>query len=314
MDRARNVTHEAIGAECRFGESVSNPDTARASVVSFSYGLALLASVFYGAADFTGGVAARRGHPVAVTAFSGLGALAVLAVGFLFIRGTPVPADYGWAVATGACGAAGATLIYYSLSLGIVSLAAPVFCTVGLALPVFVGIALGERPAPTAWVGIALVGLAIPLLAQTGSHEGAPARAHVRKVLLVSILAGVAIGFFLVFVSRIGAHAGLVPLVVARVVSVVVLAAIVVAQGRSVLPPPAARGVALGAGALDSAANLSFWLAVQGGNLAVISALISLSPATAVMLARVLHGERWTWMQVAGLVVALLAGVAISLG
>jgi len=46
----------------------------------------------------------------------------------------------------------------------------------------------------------------------------------------------------------------------------------------------------------------------------VISALSSLSPATAVMLARVLHGERWTWMQVAGLVVALGAGVAISLG
>jgi drug/metabolite transporter (DMT)-like permease len=282
--------------------------------VSIPYGLALLASIFYGAADFTGGVAARRGPAVAVTAFSGLGALAVLAVGFLFIRGMPVPADFGWAVATGVCGAAGATLIYHSLSLGIVSLAAPVFCTVGLALPVLVGVALGERPAPIAWVGIALVGLAIPLLSATGSHEGAPARSHVRKVLLVSVAAGSVIGFFLVFVSRIGAHAGLVPLVVARVVSVVLLVAIVVARRLPVLPPPAARGVALGAGALDSVANLAFWLAVQGGNLAVISALISLSPATAVMLARVLHGERWTWMQVAGLVVALGAGVAISLG
>lgn len=282
--------------------------------MNFSYLLALLASVFFGSADFAGGVAARRGHAVAVTAFSGLGALAVLAVGFLFIDGTPRPADFGWAVATGVCGAAGATLIYHALSLGIVSLASPVLCMVGLAIPVLVGLALGERPGLPAWIGIGLVGVAIPLLAQTGSHEGAPARAHVRKVLAFSIAAGLAAGSFLVCISRIGSHAGLVPLVVARSVSVVLLAGIVIAQGRQLLPPRDARTPSLGAGALDSAANLAFWLAVQGGNLAVMSALISLSPATTVLLARVFHGERWTRLQVVGLVLALVAGVAISLG
>jgi len=282
--------------------------------MNFSYLLALIASALFGSADFAGGVAARRGHAAAVTAFSGLGALAVLAVGFLFVRGVPAPSDFGWAAATGVCGAAGATLIYHALSLGIVSLASPVLCMVALALPVLVGLGLGERPGLPAWVGIALVCVAIPLLAQTGSHEGAPTRVHVRRVLLVSVAAGLAAGLFLVCISRIGSHAGLWPLVVARSVSVVLLVALVTAQRRSVFPPPEAQIVALGAGALDSTANLSFWVAVQGGNLAVVSALISLAPATTVLLARVLQGERWTRLQVLGLVIALIAGVAISLG
>lgn len=282
--------------------------------MNVSYLLALLASVFFGGADFTGGDAARKGDAVAVTAFSGLGALAVLAIGFLFLHGTPRPADFGWAVATGVCGAAGATLIYHALSLGIVSMASPVLAMVGLAVPVLVGLVLGERPGLPAWIGIGLVAVAIPLLAQTGSHAGAPGRAHVRRVLLVSIAAGLAAGLFLVCISRIGTHAGLIPLVVTRSVSVVLLALIVLVKRHPLLPPPSSRGLALGAGALDSSANLAFWIAVQGGNLAVVSALVSLSPATTVLLARFFHGERWTRLQVIGLVLAIVAGVAISLG
>src|SRR5258705_12850050 len=101
--RAANLARDDPAYEIRFGESEAHADTARTIFMNISYLLALIASALFGSADFAGGVAARRGYAAAVTAFSGLGALAVLAVGFLFIRGTPTPSDFGWAVATGVC-------------------------------------------------------------------------------------------------------------------------------------------------------------------------------------------------------------------
>jgi drug/metabolite transporter (DMT)-like permease len=70
----------------------------------------------------------------------------------------------------------------------------------------------------------------------------------------------------------------------------------------------------LTAGALDSSANLAFVLAVQRAPLVLVSALVALAPAATVLLARLTLGERWTAAQVAGLVLALVAGVCISIG
>ncbi len=276
--------------------------------------LGALASLCYGSGDFAGGVAARRAPAIVITCFSGLGALAVLVLGLALTRGTPTPADLAWGAAAGACGAAGATLIYWALALGPVSLASPLVCIIALVLPVLVGVALGERPTPRAWTGVALAVLAIPLLAQTGTHAAAPSRAHVRRTMVVATAAGLVAGAFLVCVARVGTHAGMGPLVLARSVSVAILAVLVLAQRRPLLPAAAARGPALAAGALDSTANVAFWFAVQGGNLALVAALVSLAPATTVVLARLFQGERWTAAQAWGLGVALSAGTLISLG
>lgn len=283
-------------------------------MIPFAYLVAAFASILYGSADYGGAMAARRAHAAAVTAFSGLGAIVVLLLGLLVTRGTPVSHDWAWAAATGVVGAAGATLIYYALALGPLSLASPVLCITALALPVIVGVALGERPGALAWIGVALAALAIPLLSQTGSHAEAPSRSHVRRTLFFSLLGGLASGGFLVCLSRIGPHAGLAPLVLTRGVSIVILAAITRIVRVPLLPPPSARGLAFATGMLDSAANVAFWFAVQGGRLALVSAIVSLAPATTVLLARMLLRERWTPAQAWGLGVALTAGVCISLG
>lgn len=283
-------------------------------MIPFAYLVASAASIFYGSADFAGGIAARRGHAAAVTALSGVGAIVVLLAGMLVTRGAPTPGDFAWAAATGVAGAAGATLIYYALALGPVTVASPVLCITALALPVIVGVVLGERPGPLAWAGVALAVLAIPLLAQTGIHPDAPSRGHVRRTLWFALLAGLAAGTFLVGLSRIGRDAGLLPLVVTRGVSIAILVAITAMMRRPLLPPRPARGMALAAGALDSVANVAFWFAVQGGRLALVSAIVSLAPATTVLLARATLRERWTAAQTWGLGVALAAGVCISLG
>jgi len=279
-----------------------------------AYLLAAFSSVLYGSADFTGGFAAKRAPALIVTWVSAFAALAVLVLALPFVHGAPGGADWAWGAAAGACGAAGATLIYYSLALGPVSVASPIFCVVGLSVPVVVGVALGERPTTLAWFGVALAVVSIPPLSWTHSGEGAHTPAHIRRTVLVAIGTGLIVGWFLVFVARISAGAGFMPLVLARGVAIVVLSIIALALRLPLRPPAGATLVASAAGALDSAANVVYFLAVAGAPMALVSAIVSLAPATTVLLARGVLRERWSVPQRWGLALALAAGACISLG
>jgi drug/metabolite transporter (DMT)-like permease len=279
-----------------------------------AYALAGVGSVLFGAADFCGGVAARRAPAVAVTVLSGFAAIAVLLAGVPIDPGVVRAPDMAWAAGAGAFGGIGAALIYRALAIGPVSVASPVLCLVGLALPVIVGIALGERPAPVAILGLALVPLAIVLLARSSGESEAADRGRVRRVLVPSILAGLACGVFLTCFGRIQEGAGLWPLVLARVIGVATLIAWSLAQRAPLMPAAPARAIALLAGVLDSLANVAYVVAVQRGTLSLVAAIVSLAPATAVLLARVLLGERWSPAQRVGLIAALGAGACISLG
>jgi drug/metabolite transporter (DMT)-like permease len=104
------------------------------------------------------------------------------------------------------------------------------------------------------------------------------------------------------------------PLVVARLAGMAVLLVVLLARRAAPWPGPAALGLTLSAGALDSLANLAFVHAAQRGSLALVSALVSLSPATAVLLGRFVLGERWSRAQRVGLVLALVSGALIAVG
>jgi drug/metabolite transporter (DMT)-like permease len=249
-----------------------------------------------------------------VTLLSGVAALAVLFLGLPMTPGVIRASDLGWASAAGACGGVGAMLIYRAMALGPVSVASPVLCVVGLALPVLVGVALGERPTPLAVAGLALAPAAIVLLAQTGFGLTADERARVRRVLGPAVAAGLAAGGFLVFFGRVQAGAGLWPLILARALGMAVLAVGILASRKAFVPPRAVWTIALGAGALDSLANVCYVAGVQRGSMALVAALVSLSPATAVLLARFVLRERMSRPQQAGFALALVAGALIATG
>jgi drug/metabolite transporter (DMT)-like permease len=282
--------------------------------VNPSYAVAALSSVLFGAADLAGGIAAKRANAMLVTFTSGFAAVAIMLVGLPFVRGTPTSADLLWGVAAGLCGAAGATLIYLSLALGPVSVASPVFCVIGLSTPVLAGVLMGERPSPIAWGGVALALLSLPPLAASGEEATPEQRAHLRRTFLVATAAGLIVGGFLICIARVGASAGLVPLLVARGAALAAFALVFVVTRRPFVMPAGPRATALAAGALDACANVSYWIAVQSAPMALVAAIVSLAPATTVLLGRWLLHEPWTRMQQFGLALALIAGVLISTG
>jgi len=65
--------------------------------------------------------------------------------------------------------------------------------------------------------------------------------------------------------------------------------------------------MAYGAGALDTAANVTMLAAIRIGPLAVASVLGSLYPVATILLARAVLGERLRGIQRAGVALALVA-------
>jgi drug/metabolite transporter (DMT)-like permease len=279
--------------------------------VSAAYLIAALGSVLYGGADFCGGFAARRSSALAVTFLSGFAGLAVLFLGMPLAPGVTRASDLLWGAAGGVFGGMGAMLVYRALAIGPVSVASPIFSVTGLALPVIVGIGLGERPSWIALCGLALTPVAIVLLGR-GGPPGAPH--DPRRAVIPSLTAGAVLGVFLVFLGRIERGADLWPLVVARSSGLACLLAALWWRREPVLPAAPARGMALATGGLDSLANLAYVTAVQRGSLSLVAALVSLAPATTVLLGRAVFAERWSAPQRAGLLVALAAGACISVG
>ena len=137
-----------------------------------AYFTAALASVFYGSADFCGGIGARRAPLATVTFFAWIAGLTVLLIGLPFVGGVTRAGDLGWGALGGVAGAFGAALLYRALAIGPVGVASPIFCIVGMAMPALVGIVLGERPHLPGVAGLLLTPLAILLLTREDRHGG----------------------------------------------------------------------------------------------------------------------------------------------
>jgi uncharacterized membrane protein len=276
--------------------------------------LALASAAFYGAADFIGGMTARRAATMAIVLLSQAAGLALVVV-MVALLGTPVPGthDWVWGALAGVAGGGGVALLYRALAIGVMSLVAPVTAVCAVAVPVVVAVLwLDERPTWQATLGIALALLAVALVSQGGdSHGKDPSRAPRRRGLGLAIVSGIAIGLFFLALARTTDEAGLWPLVFARISSVGLFGALI-AMSRTTLSMAGNTALlAVGGGVLDMLANLLYLLASRQGPLTLVVTLSSLYPASTVLLARFVLHERLTPRQWIGVGMALLAIVAI---
>jgi uncharacterized membrane protein len=273
--------------------------------------LALLSALVWGASDFCGGLASRRSSAYAIVIGSQAIGLVALAVVIPLVGGSATPADLGWGAAAGVCGSVGLVVFYRAMAGGVMSVIAPVTSVCAAAVPVLAGLAIGERIGVAAAVGIVLALVAVVLVASEG---GLRALRSVRPATLgPPLFAGTMFGLFFVLLHRTGPGAGLWPLVAARLVSVLLVGAVVLLRRDRLRVSRAALLPLVLAGVGDMAGNALFLLASQRGDLSITGVLASLYPASTVLLAQLVLRERLARSQTAGLATAAAAVVLIAL-
>lgn len=289
--------------------------------------LGLAAALVYGAADFTGGLATKRTHALAVVVLSQVAGLAVLLVALpLTTDGAPAGADLARGAVAGVGGGAGVALLYRGLAVGRMSVVAPITAVGAAALPLLWGLAAGERPSPWGLAGVVLALVAVVLVsAAQGSEPGAVAgagpgagavvraRMRVGPGVVEAVLAGLGFGAFFIVLEGTSADAGLWPLLGART-SILVAGAAALATRTSLRPAPGQLGRIALAGVLDMGANVLYLLASRQGLLSLVAVTVSLYPATTVLLARFVLGERLGGAQRIGLALAAAGVGLIALG
>ena len=275
--------------------------------------IALLSAAAYGAADFLGGIATQRSNTLAVVIISQAAGLALLAMVIAFLPGSyPDARDIAWGLIAGAAGGSGVALLYRALAIGPMSVVAPLTAVCAALIPVAAGIALGERLSLMRGVAVVLALAAIVLVAQE------PRRAQAVAVrwdgLRMALGAGVLIGLFLAALARTSPESGLWPLIPARAASIAIFGMAALARRHSVFIPAPVLPAAIGGGALDMLANALYLIAVQRGPLTLVAPLASLYPASTILLAAAVLGERLSAVQVAGIACAVVATALLVSG
>jgi drug/metabolite transporter (DMT)-like permease len=258
-------------------------------------------------------VASRRAPAVLVVLVSQVVGLALaLSVAVGTDQAFPGPASLAWAAGAGLVGVLGLVAFYQALALGRMGIVAPVAGVLGASLPVLVGIVTQGLPSALQAVGIVLAVASVALVSRPGDEAPGP---QDRRALALAIIAGVGFGLYITSMQRAGDASIPWLLSMSRAASIIAIL-VVIAIVRPRLPVGDRRWLGLSAvvGVFDVVGNGLFVASTQTGRLAIAAVTSSLYPVMTVVLARVVLGERFARIHVAGIVVAMIAIAAITAG
>jgi drug/metabolite transporter (DMT)-like permease len=194
---------------------------------------------------------------------------------------------------------------FAALGAGPISVVSPLAAVLNAAVPVAVGVALGERPGQAASVGVVLALVAVLLVSREAAVDGVTPYRFTPKVAWLTVVAGSAMGLNLVFLHQAPHETKLWPLVFARLSATAVVFAMSAMSGNLKMPRGKPLKLALGVAVLDICANVTMLLALHTWLLSLASILISLYPAATVVLAMVVLRERVSRCQGVGMVMAM---------
>ena len=284
--------------------------------------LAISSSALYGAADFFGGFASRLISVLLVALIANV----VAAILFVGLAGIYSPYslsvnDIKWSVGAGLFMGSAAICLYHSLSIGRMSVVAPITAICAILLPVASDLIFGVNISTLSKGGIFLASISIVLIAQERKTQtikiGQVRSGLIQKYksILYAVLAGLGIGVFYIFTKQTSTNSGLWPLLIIRMVSILItFTAILVAKKKHSQEIRWAKsGVLLAClvGILDAFANTTYLLAVREGQLSIVATLTSLYPASTLLLARLVLKEKLNAIQIAGLTLTAVAIIMI---
>ncbi len=261
----------------------------------------------WGVADFCGGLASRRINAAVVAAVSQIVGTAAVVV-LLVIVGPERPSwgALGLGALAGVAGGLGVWAFYRALSVGTMSLVAPI-SALGAGIPIAVGLVRGEAPGALSLVG-AFVALAGAVLASR-----APGKVS-RDGIGLSALAAVAFGLFFVLIDPAADVSVLWAGLSTRVASVPILVGLCFALRASWRVERSLWPLVIASGMLDIAANLFYAAGIQKGDISIVAVLAGLYPVATVVLAQLILRERLSIGQGSGIGLALLGVGLIAAG
>jgi len=216
-----------------------------------------------------------------------------------------------WGSLYGISQAIGVYWFYAAVSAGPISVVSPLAAVLNAAVPVAAGVALGERPGQIASVGVVLAMFAVILVSrESPADEDVRTHRFTSKVAWLTVGSGVAFGLDFVLLHQAPAECRLWPLFFARAAATVLVFAVAAMSNNLQLPTRTPLRLAVAAAVLDTCANITMLLAIQKWMLSLASILISLYPATTVILAIIVLRERLTRWQALGMI---LAAVSVSM-
>ena len=283
--------------------------------------LGLIGAITYGAADFFGGLAARKSSTILVTAGVAIVGLIGIAGAAIFIPAINSADAWSYGVASGVAGAIGIGLLYGSLAIGPMSILSPATAFISAIVPVSVGLASGEGGGPTFFIALALALVAVVLVGFV------PEKGAVRPRPLGVLMAagsGTLIGLTIVLIDLSPADSGVIPLLANRIASstllLLAIGVVVITRMARSRTPRLPGFVEIGslwptvvaAGTFDVAANIAVIYGLRLGDLSVVSVLVALYPAGTILLASVVLRERIALIQWCGLGLALAASALLA--
>ncbi|MFI9151284.1 DMT family transporter [Streptomyces sp. NPDC053367] len=280
---------------------------------------ALATSLLWGLADFGGGLLTRRTPALTVVVVSQTIAAGVLGAVVLATGAWTEAGPRLWfAVAAGLVGPVAILCFYEALARGPMGVVSPL-TAVSVAVPVSVGLMLGERPGFLQAAGIAVAVTGVVL-------AGGPRRAGgsvQRRTLLLTLVGALGFGACVALIAEASTTlTGLfLALFVQRLTNVVVGGTALYVRVRRGSPALPEGGFVWGSlpllafvGLADVAANGTYSLAAQHGPVTVAAVLASLYPVVTALAARGLLGERLRGVQAAGAGLALMGTLLLAAG
>lgn len=306
-------------------------------------------AVGFGAADFLGGLAAKRLVAMLVTGLAALAGVAALTLAAPLDGGVWYADTTLVGIGTGITSCLGIWLLYSAYAHGPMTTLAPIVAIVSTVVPMTAGLISGETLSSLGWAALVVGILAIGLVSIPRQGDRTPTR---RVDAVKAALAGAFLGVLYIYLDSTPLDSGLTPLTANRISCAILalsIAGIIALRARSAdasappeqlvpaYPEPEPTGqlqtaarpvvstrrgqIALGvavalactSGLLDASANTLFLLGLSVGDLSVLSVISGFYPAVTILLALLILRERPSVVQTIGIGFALVSMLAMSL-
>jgi drug/metabolite transporter (DMT)-like permease len=279
--------------------------------------LGTLSALAWGLADVLVTYLSRRGGFFKTLLLSQIFGLALLVVVALALDALPGPstAQLLALVALGPVAVAAYAGFYRALELGPIAIVSPIASANGAVVVLLAVLVLGESLTAVQALGCILVLGFIVLAAREPDSD--PAAGDGRSGIRLALVASIAFGGYLFVLATMSDDLGwLVPILIARSVTVAIVSAVAVAR-----PPPSPGALGrlgllgcVGAGLLDASGYLVYNRGAEIGEVAITSAAASAYPVIPILVGLFALRERIAWHQLVGVGGVLGGMVVLSLG